>query len=241
MLRLSFPLILFLIASCGGPGERIKDTESSRPSPTPTPSEREISGTFKVSGSFTNDSDPYDGILTIAPQGDIYSFRWTISRGSRIGVGVQIGNATAASFAAPGGGKDCGVVLYKVAADGTLEGRLAMWGNYNVGTEKATRIEGRGFAGKYEVSGSYAHPYKGTLTITKDGSGYIFDWELDGPEADDPSRVAFGTWHGSYAAASFGGRPCSFAMYDIQSNGNLDGRWGGQKAVTFGTETASRQ
>ncbi len=148
---------------------------------------------------------------------------------------------TAASFAAPGGGKDCGVVLYKVASDGSLEGRVAKWGYYVLGTEEATRIEGRGFVGKYEVSGSYGHPYKGTLTITKDGSGYVFDWKLDDPEAGPFNRIAFGTLKGSYAAASFGGRQCSFAMYDIQSNGNLEGNWGGQRAVTFGTETAKRQ
>ncbi len=75
--------------SCGGPGERIKDINASRSSTTPTPSEREISGTFKVNGSFTNESDPYEGILAIVPQDDIYSFRWTTSRGSRVGVGFS--------------------------------------------------------------------------------------------------------------------------------------------------------
>jgi len=30
-------------------------------------------------------------------------------------------------------------------------------------------------------------------------------------------------------------------MYDIKSNGNMEGNWGGQKSVTFGTETAKRQ
>jgi len=172
--------------------------------------------------------------LTIQPQGDAYGFRWTTTKGTRVGTGVQIGNATAASFAATGGGQGCGVVLYKIASDGSLTGRIGLWGEGKYATETAIRVEGRSFVGKYSVKGTSpdGKPYQGTLAIVKDGSGYDLTWSLPEP------RLAFGIWKGSVAAASFGGRQCSFALYDVQSNGNLDGNWGGQAAVTFGTETA---
>ncbi|HQZ96833.1 MAG TPA: hypothetical protein PLP21_10990 [Pyrinomonadaceae bacterium] len=226
--------LVFVTASCGGPAERIREKSVVQASPSPTPGEREISGVFNVEGSAENGNNPYTGVLTIQPQGDAYGFRWTTTKGTRVGTGVQIGNATAASFAATGGGQGCGVVLYKIASDGSLTGRIGLWGEGKYATETAIRVEGRSFVGKYSVKGTSpdGKPYQGTLAIVKDGSGYDLTWSLPEP------RLAFGIWKGSVAAASFGGRQCSFALYDVQSNGNLDGNWGGQAAVTFGTETA---
>lgn len=237
MLFVAVTGLIIVTASCGGPAERIREKSSVEPSPSPTPGEREISGVFNVEGSAENGNNPYTGILTIQPQGDVYGFRWTTTKGSRVGTGLQIGNATAASFAATGGGKGCGVVLYKIASDGSLNGRIGLWGEAQYATETATRIEGRGFVGKYSVNGTSpdGNPYQGTLTIVKDGSGYDLTWTTPEP------RVAFAIWKGSVAAGSFGGRQCSFFLYDIQSNGNLNGDWGGQAAVTFGTESAKRQ
>lgn len=226
-------LVIFSI-SCGGPGERIREKATVEPSPSPTPGEREISGVFNVEGSAENGNNPYTGVLTIQPRGDVYGFRWMTNKGSRVGTGVQLGSATAASFAPTGGGKGCGVVLYRIASDGSLNGRIGLWGEGKYMIETATRIEGRGFVGKYTVNGTSldGKPYQGTLSIVKDGSGYGLTWNIPEP------RVAFAIWKGSVAAGSFGGRQCSFALYDIQSNGNLDGDWGGQAAVTFGTESA---
>jgi hypothetical protein len=238
-----FALIVF-VAACGGPAERIRETAAKSPTPPPAPTEREISGTFNVGGSGGNGSEPYTGLLTIAPQGDVYGFRWSTTKGSRVGVGVQSGSATAASFASTGGGKGCGVLLFKIASDGSLDGKIAYWGGEKSGLIKATRTEGRGFVGKYSIAGNVPGeetPFAGQMSIAKDGQGYAIDWLQDYEQRKDESFVAFGIWKGSVAAASFGGRQCSFALYDIQSNGNLEGNWGGQKAVTFGTETAKRQ
>jgi|CXWL01.1.fsa_nt_gi hypothetical protein len=226
--------------SCGGPSERIKETAAKSPTPAPTQSERLISGVFAVSGAGDNGVDPYTGILTIAPQGDVYSFRWSTNRGSRSGVGVQIGNSAAASFAPTGGGKGCGVVLYKIASDGSLDGKIANWGEDKFIVQRAIRVEGSGFVGKYRLDGAGG----GSLSIVRDGGGYDFEWISDdsvGGGKLEKRRVAFGIWKGNVAAASFGGRHCSFALYDVQSNGNLEGDWGGQKALTFGTEMAKRQ
>ncbi len=232
MLLIAFTGLVIVTASCGGPAERIRERATVEPSPVQ--GEREISGVYNIEGSSENGNDPYTGVLAIANQGDVYGFRWTTTKGTRVGTGVQLGNATAASFAPTGGGKGCGVVLYKIASDGALTGRIGLWGEGKYATETTTRVEGRGFVGKYSVNGTSpdGKSYQGTLTIVKDGSGYGLTWSIPEP------RVAFAIWKGSVAAGSFGGRQCSFALYDITSNGNLDGDWGGQAAVTFGTETA---
>lgn len=233
---------LCLLASCGGgPGERIKQIAAI--TPTPPATEREISGVFNVTGAGENGNDPYTGVLNIAPQGDVYGFRWTTTHGAHNGVGVQLGDAMAASYANPGGGTGCGVVLYKIASEGSLDGRTANWGEFKYGTEKGTRIEGTGFVGKYSIAGRTpdGKGYAGRLTIKKDGSGYDFEWVYS--FEFEPARmfVGFGIWKGSVAAASFGGHQCSFALYEVKGNGNMEGYWGGQKSVTFGTETAKRQ
>ena len=236
--------VAFLLSSCGGgPSQRIKDIEAQKPIPTPTPGEREISGVFNVTGADVNGNEAYNGVLTVAPQGDAYGFRWTLNRGTRIGNGVQIGNAAAASFAATGGGKGCGVVLYKIASDGTMEGKIVKWGEDKYGKIIAHRTEGNGFVGKYSVVGNTPDGtgYAGHMTIKKDGLGYDLEWVQDYEFTPTQTFVAFGTWQGSVAAASFGGYQCSFALYDIKSNGNMEGNWGGQKSVTFGTESAKRQ
>ncbi|MFN0140492.1 MAG: hypothetical protein ACKVQW_10470 [Pyrinomonadaceae bacterium] len=216
----------------------MKDLEArATPAPSPTPTEREISGVFNVSGTATNDTEPYNGVLTVSPTGDVYEFRWSLNKGTFIGTGVQLGSVAAVSYAGVGGGKGCGVAVYRIASNGSMEGRVARWGEGKFGTEKAARSEGDKFPGKYNVTGKYGDgkDYTGDLVIRKDGAGYDFEWQTGKPQ------VGFGIWKGSYAAVSFGGRQCSFALYDIASNGNLDGNWGGQSAVTFGKESAKRQ
>lgn len=239
-------LLLFavcLLISCGGPAERIKETAAITPTPSPTPGERDISGNFLITGAAANDADPYTGSLTVAPKGDNYEFRWATTKGTLVGTGVQMGSVVAVTFATTGSGEDCSVVLYKIASDGSMEGRSVLWSDNHFGSERAERKEGTGFVGKYIVTGSDSegHSYDATLKISKDGSGYDFEWMYEKDKKMTGRQVAFGIWRGSYAAASFGGRQCSFALYDIQSNGSLEGNWGGQKQVTFGTETAKRQ
>jgi hypothetical protein len=239
-MRVRFGIILVAVialAACGVGGPEIK-TANQQPRQTQTPTEKEISGVFNITGSGANEMDPYTGLLEITRQGDLYGFRWTLNRGTRVGHGVQIGDATAASFSTPGSGRGCGVVLYKIAGDGSMEGRAVRWGEANFGTEKAVRTDGRTFAGTYEVTGKQPDgvEYAGRLVIKKDGEGYDFEWKTG-----TTSLVAFGTWQGSYAAASFGGRQCGFALYSVLGGRNLEGVWGGQKAVTIGTEKASRK
>lgn len=226
-----------ILSACGGPAERIKERATELATPSPTPGERPIAGSYAITGADSGGLNEYTGSLSVAPKGDNYEFRWSTTQGTRMGTGVQIGSATAATFAATGGGKGCGVGLYKILPDGTLDGRTVMWGKEEFGIEKAVRTEGTTFVGKYSVAGttSDGKPYWGTLQTKKDGAGYDFLWKLDKPV------VGFAIWKGNVAAVSFGGPQCGFALYDIQSNGSLEGNWGGQKQVTFGKESAKRQ
>jgi hypothetical protein len=226
--------IALIAAACGPP-------QITTPPPSTTsssaPPAREVSGDYKVTGTDANGNPQYAGALSVTNEGDGYRFRWTTNKEAHDGVGVQMGNAVAVSYARTGGGKGCGVVLYKIASDGSLDGRIARWGEYTFGVERATRNEGRNFPGKYDVKGRTADgkEYSGPLTIEKNGAGYQFDWATDKPFA------AFGLQKGSVAAASFGGKQCSFMLFDIQGDGDLKGDYGGQRAVTFGKETAERQ
>jgi hypothetical protein len=237
-------LLSIFAAGCGDASTRIKEREAMLASPSPTPGERAIAGSFTISGKDQGGLNEYTGSLTVLPKGDAYEFRWATTKGTRVGTGIQIGNSTAVSFAPTAGGKGCGVVLYRVdTVNGTLDGRSAAWGGETYTSEKATRTEGTGFPGKYQVTGKGidGKDRSATLTITKDGAGYDFAWIGSEGAGSTPRLVGFGIWKGSYAAVSFGGPQCGFALYDIQSNGDLEGDWGGQKDVTFGKETARRQ
>ncbi len=225
------------ITGCGGPAERIRETSEIPAPPSPTPGERELSGVYSVSGAGTHGTNPYAGVLNITPSGDVYGLRWQTDRGTRIGKAVQLGEAAAATYAGTGAGKGCGVMLYRIASDGSLEGRSVMWDESKYGTEKGVRTEGRNFPGTYDMTGTSpdGKTYSGQLTITKDGEGYLFEWKLG------KTRLGFGTQEGSYAAVSFGGRHCSFVLYRIMGSSGLDGTTGSQARVTFGTESVKRQ
>src|SRR5688572_27665735 len=113
-----------LSAACGGP---VLDSKNDTPS---TSSELELSGVYNVEGSGRNDQDPYKGILTVTNQEDAYKFEWQTNRSRHSGVGVQMGDAVAATYAESGNGKGCGVALYRISSDGSLDGSIANWGEF---------------------------------------------------------------------------------------------------------------
>jgi hypothetical protein len=220
--------------SCSGPD---LTASSNRPTPTLSASELELSGVYNVEGAGNNDKDPYKGLLTITNQEDVYKLEWQTNRSRHTGVGVQMGDAVAATYALAGDGKGCGVALYRIAPDGSLNGSIANWGEYTYGMEMAERIEGTTFEGKYKVSGTTndGKAYSGTIDIKKNGGGYQLTWNT-GRES-----YGFGIWRGDRAAISFGGHQCFFAIYQVMGARSLEGYWGSQRSVEFGTETAKRQ
>src|SRR2546430_1215579 len=112
--------MLLLTASCGG-GPEIPNTNKARAANSNTaPAELELSGLYLVSGADENNSHPYQGTLNITNQGDAYVFTWHTNPSKPGGVGVQIGDALAASYADAANGNGCGVALYKIGTDGSL-------------------------------------------------------------------------------------------------------------------------
>jgi hypothetical protein len=227
-------LMAVLCASC----ETGPDLSNVNKVPTPdrsaTPPEQEISGVYEIEGANENSGAQFSGSLTVENSGTGYRFKWQTTKGNYSGFGVQMGDAVAVTYARPSEGKDCGVALYLVKPDGVLDGRLVNWGETTFGTERATRLEGNNFDGKYKVSGtrSYGKQYEGTIEVTRNGSGYQFDWDTG------VRSTGFGIWRGDRAAIGFGGWPCSFMLYKVEPGGKLEGRWGSQRTVAFGTETA---
>lgn len=212
---------------------------SSNTGAKPAPAEKkktDIAGTYDATGSNPDGGGQYESELTIKPHGDVYQFSWVSGKLSYDGVGVMTDGEVAVAYTSGNDGKGCGVVLYKVAADGTLDGKFGYWGVDTIETETAKRTTGSGsdLDGVYDITGKNpdGKEYKGKLTVARSGDGYTFDWEAGN------SFSGFGIRADEYVAVGFGGKQCAFVGYDVQSDGTLEGKWGSQASRKFGTETA---
>ncbi len=194
------------------------------------PGHSDLAGTYDVAG--TNlDGSPYTGTLQVTARGPAYQFSWATGNDYE-GVGLQGDDAVAAAY----GGDGCGVVLYRVGRDGTLDGRWAIYGMEGVGTERARRTSGSGLAGAYAVEGTNPDgtPYAGTLVVERDGPAYTLTWQ-----AGD-TYVGEGILMDDEFGTSYGGEDCGVAVYAVQG-GDLDGQWTGYGAGAVGTERATRR
>lgn len=227
--------VLLFAAACG-PDFSVKNKPAPANTEIPNRGELELSGVYNVSGAGENSLHPYEGILTITNDRDVYVFKWQTTRAKPGGVGVQMGDAVAVTNADPTSGKGCGVALYKIASDGSLDGRVVRWGENTYGAERAIKVAGDNFDGKYTVTGTAGdgRSYEGTIDVEKNGKGYVFTWTTG------KDMVGFGIWRGDRAAIGFGGKQCSFGLYKVISARSLEGHWGSQRDVVFGTENAKR-
>lgn len=232
-------LVLFVacVLGCSKTGADVQKTQllgndnsasQERPAP-PT----DIAGDYAITGT-NEDGSPYKGALTVIKHGDVYQFRWDAGK-QYDGVGVPNGNVVAVAFTEGKDGKGCGVVSYQVLADGTLEGKWGYWGVDESGTETATRDEGSGLAGDYDVSGKNPNGsgYKGGLTITPRAGGYQFAWSN--------KASGFGIRQGNVVSVGIGGSRCAFVAYEVKPDGILDGVWGGYGSDKTGTEKATKK
>ena len=234
-LLMMFPLLLVGVLAC----VRVGASSSTMPASgsdgntgyqAPT---KDISGEYGVAGT-NEDGSEYQGTLKVIKHGDVLQFRWNAGN-QYDGVGVLNGNIVAAAFTGGADGKGCGVVTYKLLANGTLDGKWAYWGDNNVGTEKATHSSGSGLGGDYTVSGTNpdGSAYQAKLSVTPEGGGYSFSWSNN--------VSGFGIKQGNTVSIGFGGTRCGFVAYEIKPNGSLDGVWGGYGTDKTGTEKATRR
>ncbi len=235
-------LVLFSVGfACGDKdsGTTASNSNSGTKADSPTTSsstKKDIAGTYDAVGSNPDGGGQYKADLTVTPHDDVYQFSWVSGKSSYEGVGVMTDDRVAVAYTDGDSGKGCGVVLYKIAADGTLDGKKGYWGINTMETETAKPSKGGGadLTGVYDILGKnpQGENYKGTLIVIQSGDGYTFDWEAGNKFS------GFGIRAGSYIAVGFGGRQCSFVGYDVESDGTLNGKWGNQFSKKLGTEVA---
>ena len=198
---------------------------------------KDIAGQYSVSGANTDGQGNYTGDLVVTNRDEVYQFSWDSMGKKSDGVGVQTDNTVAVAFTDGTNGKGCGVVLYKILPDGSLDGKAGYWGVNQSESEKAVRTSGTDLQGEYEITGKNpdGKEYKGKLTVKQEGSGYQFNWTA--PSAFE----GFGVKQGNTVSVGLGGKQCGFVAYEVKSDGSLDGKWGGFGTKTFGTETAKKK
>jgi hypothetical protein len=203
---------------------------SNRTASAPKP---DIAGKYNITGTNPN-GGAYRGTLEVIARGDVYQFRW--NAGSQYdGVGVQNDNIIAVAYTTGTDGKGCGVVDYDIQGDGTLAGKWGYWGTNEAGTETAARTSGSDLVGEYDATGKNpdGKQYKATLTVEPAGNLYHFVWSNNSD--------GVGIKRGNNVAVGIGGARCGFVTYQFQSDGSLDGIWGGGGSDKTGTEKATKQ
>lgn len=206
-------------------------------SPATTTPSKDVSGSYTVSGQNEGGRGNYTGDLTVTKRDQVYQFTWTSGDKTYDGVGVQAANSVGVAFTEGADGKGCGVVLYQIKADGTLEGKAGYWGVNTAESETATRTSGNGLEGSYDLKGTNTQggTYTGKLTVKKEGAGYRFQWSA-------PSALTgFGIQGADMVAVGIGGNQCGFVGYDIQPDGSLSGKWGSPGSTSVGTEVAKKK
>lgn len=144
-------------------------------------------GTWSVKGTNTAQKS-YTGEVAIkAESKEIYSLNWNLTSGEKYeGLGMVRGNNFYVSWGMQG---EFGIVLYKIAPNGVLEGRWTAKSNSKVmGTETAKdkTVSGKtdnALVGIYKVEGNAgngASNYTGTLQVSKavKSGHYKFVWKI---------------------------------------------------------------
>ena len=243
---LPFLALLAVVLGCGKDDTSSTVSTNGAPTTTTTTSSSaptassgfDISGTYDIIGTNEGGGGAYKGTLDVTPRGDVYQFSWDSAGKKYEGVGVRTGNNLGVAFAEGDTGKGCGVVLYMIGADGTLDGKAGYWENNSSESEVAKRTSGTGLEGDYAITGknTQGQPYEGTLAVKKNGAGYTFAWQAGS------ALNGFGIRHGETVAVGIGGNKCGFVSYEVKSNGTtLDGKWGGYGSTSVGTEIATKR
>jgi hypothetical protein len=206
-------------------------------STTSTTTLKDVSGSYAVNGQNEGGAGNYTGDLTVTKRDQVYQFTWKSGDKTYDGVGVQGGNSVAVAFTEGTDGKGCGVVLYQIRPDGTLEGKAGYWGVNQAESETATRTSGTGLEGSYDLKGTNTQGgnYTGKLSVKREGAGYRFQW------AAPSSITGFGIQGADMVAVGIGGKQCGFVGYDIQPDGTLSGKWGSPGSTAVGTEVAKKK
>lgn len=204
---------------------------------TSTATSKDISGGYTVSGQNEGGGGGYAGDLTVTKRDEVYQFTWKSGDRTYGGVGVQAGNSVGVAFTEGTDGKGCGVVLYQIKPDGSLDGKAGYWGVNEAESETATRTSGTDLEGSYDLKGTnpQGQSYTGKLNVMKEAAGFRFQWTA-------PTAISgFGIRGADMVAVGIGGSKCGFVGYDIKPDGSLDGKWGSAGSTAVGSEVAKKK
>lgn len=245
---LIFGLLFSLGFACNQGGETTSSTEGNTASTsasnststagsTSSASRKDISGSYTITGTNASGRGNYGGSLVVTNRDEVYQFSWDSGGRKYDGVGVQTDNNVAVAFTDGTDGTGCGVVLYKIAADGSLDGKAGYWGNNSSETETATRTRGTDLEGDYSITGTNTGggKYTGTLGVKKSGAGYALTWNTGS------TLNGFGIRQGDKVSVGIGGGKCGFVAYTVSPDGTLEGKWGSATSTSVGTETAKKK
>jgi len=219
-------------------GNSIASNSAAIPVSTTAPAAtKDISGSYTITGENEGGNGDYAGDLTVTKRDEVYQFSWKTGATTYDGVGVQSGNSVGVAFTEGSDGSGCGVVLYQIKPDGSLDGKAGYWGVNQAESETATRTSGSDLEGSYDVKGSTPEGknYEGKLAVKKQGAGYSFQWNTGN------TLNGFGIRGANMVAVGIGGSKCGFVGYDLQSDGSLQGKWGSSGSTAVGTEIAKKK
>ena len=86
----------------------------------------DLQGTYRVTGSSANGSNPYTGTVVVVERGDTFQVAWSIGGTRHIGTGIL--NGTILSVVYQPERQAAGIAVYQVDPDGTLYGQWSPLG-----------------------------------------------------------------------------------------------------------------
>ncbi|MGZ5004061.1 MAG: hypothetical protein ACXWG7_00900 [Chthoniobacterales bacterium] len=181
-----------------------------------------FSGTWKITDAQTLAGKSYTGTVRIASIGAVYELQWNTTAGKYLGLGLADGNKLCTGW----GGKNFGVVLYKINGNGTLSGRWTIpSANEAEGTEEASGGIPNELAGEYTIKGTNPGgkgSYTGKLRIRKTGATYQLRWTLPGGQSY--SGVGLRVGDSLHVGWSTGKEPYAVISYTFD-DGTAEGIW----------------
>jgi hypothetical protein len=182
------------------------------------------------------DGRAYKGALAITHTGDVYQMEWNVGK-LYSGAGILTGNILSVGW----GSVLCGVAVFQVQDDGSLDGIWSITGEKTLGTERAARADkpaDKSIAGNYTVSGTNLDgtPHTGTLKITRNGEAYHLNWQID----DTANYVGVGLLEDKTLSVGWGAVAdlCRVTAYRVKRDSTLTGRWSAVGKDKIGTEEA---
>jgi uncharacterized caspase-like protein len=184
-----------------------------------------LAGVYRVAGS-NPDGSRYTGIVALSPSADQVRFTWWIGSQIFSGVGQFAGRMLVVQWGATH------PVVYTFSDDGILDGE---WADGSA-TDKLTAFAAASPGpvpppqGRYRVEGRNpdGSQYSGSLAISRQGGGYLFNWNVG-----NSSYRGSGRQDGNIITVNWGS--ATPIVYALAADGSLRGLWSAGKGEEVAT------